>query len=344
MRFGEINNADGESTRLNSSAYPALQVYNLAQSFGVGVQGRSPNRSGVGVEGIARGFSAPGGDNGIGVRGIGLESGVSGAGNIGVDGSGDGDGIDTGVRAVGESGVIGISRDGSPSNTAGVWGQGLQVNGNGVIGEANNGAYAYGVWGKSTSGAAGFFDGRVEVTGNLTKGGGGFKIDHPLDPEHKYLFHSFVEAPEPMNVYSGNVTTDEDGNVEVALPDYCEALNQDFRYQLTVIGELAQAVVAEEIIGNQFKVRTDRPNIKVSWQVTGIRRDAFTNMYRMPIEEDKPDEELGTYLHPEAFEQAETRGADYARRAELRSRLEKVLDIKPPAIEKEGEDSSSETE
>jgi hypothetical protein len=34
-----------------------------------------------------------------------------------------------------------------------------------------------------------------------------------------------------LNVYSGTVTTDESGNGEVAPPDYCEALNAEFRYQ-----------------------------------------------------------------------------------------------------------------
>ncbi len=47
--------------------------------------------------------------------------------------------------------------------------------------------------------------GDVNVTGNLSKGGGSFKIDHPLDPANKYLYHSFVESPDMMNIYNGNV-------------------------------------------------------------------------------------------------------------------------------------------
>ena len=50
-------------------------------------------------------------------------------------------------------------------------------------------------------------EGRMFVTGGLYKGGGGFRVDHPLDPENKYLSHSFVESPEMMNVYSGTVIT-----------------------------------------------------------------------------------------------------------------------------------------
>jgi len=107
-------------------------------------------------------------------------------------------------------------------------------------------------------GPAAYLSGDVTVTGTLSKGGGAFKIDHPLDPENKYLYHSFVESPEMMNVYNGNAVTDADGYAVVTLPEYFEVLNRDFRYQLTVIGEFAQAIVAKKIAGNQFTIRTDR--------------------------------------------------------------------------------------
>ena len=94
------------------------------------------------------------------------------------------------------------------------------------------------------TGSAGEFIGDVSVSGTLTKGGGSFKIDHPLDPANKYLSHSFVESPDMMNIYNGNVTTDANGEATVALPAYFAALNRAFRYQLTVIGQFAQAIVA----------------------------------------------------------------------------------------------------
>ena len=74
-----------------------------------------------------------------------------------------------------------------------------------------------------------------------------FKIDHPLDPANKYLLHASVESSEMMNIYTGNVTTDGQGEAMVHLPDWFEVLNTDFRYQLTVIGQFAQAIVAREI-------------------------------------------------------------------------------------------------
>jgi hypothetical protein len=42
-----------------------------------------------------------------------------------------------------------------------------------------------------------------------------------------------------MNVYNGNVVTDKRGMATVVLPDYFKALNRDFRYQLTVVGQFA---------------------------------------------------------------------------------------------------------
>jgi len=147
----------------------------------------------------------------------------------------------------------------------------------------------------------GSFSGNLNVTGKLTKGSGSFKIDDPLDPAHKYLSHSFVESPDMKNVYDGNVTTDKHGLATVVLPDYFEALNRDFRYQLTVIGQFAQAIVQQEIQHNRFTIKTSKPSVKVSWQVTGIRHDAYADAYRIPVEEEKPPQEQGHYLHPELF-------------------------------------------
>ena len=104
-----------------------------------------------------------------------------------------------------------------------------------------------------------------------------------------------------MNIYNGNVITDGSGYASVKLPEWLEALNKDFRYQLTVIGEFAQAIVYEKISNNHFSIKTDKPNVEVSWQVTGIRQDSFANANRIPVEEIKEERDRGKYLHPEAF-------------------------------------------
>ena len=150
--------------------------------------------------------------------------------------------------------------------------------------------------------------GNLHVQGRLTAGVKTFRIDHPLDPENKYLSHSSVESPDVMNIYNGNITTDTDGNATIVLPDYFEALNRDFRYQLTVIGKRAQATVAIEIENNRFTINTDQPDMKVSWQVTGIRQDASARAFPNSVEEEKPEAERGFFLHPEHYGYSKERG------------------------------------
>lgn len=224
-------------------------------------------------------------------------------------------------RAAAPGGANGVMGEaiGTSSSARGVYGYATGVDGVGVYGEAINGPNAVGVLGRSVfSGLAGFFQGSVRVAGDLavtntlTKGTNHFKIDHPLDPENKYLLHSAVESPDALNVYSDTVSTDSDGYATVVLPEYFAALNTDFRYQLTVIGEFAQAIVAEEIRDNRFTIRTDRPNIRVSWQVTGVRNDPFAKSHRVLVEEEKPEVERGTYLHPKAYGKPENQGVEYA--------------------------------
>jgi len=157
--------------------------------------------------------------------------------------------------------------------------------------------------------------GDCNVIGSLTKGGGSFKIDHPLDPANWYLYHSFVESPDMMNIYNGNVVTDEQGYAVVELPDWFEALNRDFRYQLTVLDDgnsdsWTLAKIVQEVAHNRFTIRTSAPHTKVSWQVTGIREDAWAEQNRIQVEVEKEPENRGRYLHPEAFGLTPERGVD----------------------------------
>ncbi|HZS44870.1 MAG TPA: hypothetical protein VFC63_07180, partial [Blastocatellia bacterium] len=72
------------------------------------------------------------------------------------------------------------------------------------------------------------------------------------------------------------------------------------------IGGFAQVYIASEIKNNKFKIAGGRPGLKISWQITGIRHDAYANAHRIPVEEDKPADEQGTYLHPELFQKTST--------------------------------------
>ncbi len=138
--------------------------------------------------------------------------------------------------------------------------------------------------------------GNLHVSGTLSKALGAFKIDHPLDPFNKYLIHSFVESPDMLNIYNGNIITDKNGIGVVQLPTYFSALNKDFKYQLTVIGQFAQAIVKEKIINGAFIIETDKPHIEVSWQVTGVRNDAVAKANRLGVEVEKEEHAKGTLL------------------------------------------------
>jgi hypothetical protein len=169
------------------------------------------------------------------------------------------------------------------------------------------------VVGRSSTGRAGFFDGNVVITGSLTKGSGAFKIDHPQDPENKYLSHSFVESPDMLSLYTGNVLLDAHGQATVVLPAWFEALNRDFRYQLTAVGGPAPSLhIAAEIADHRFTIAGGQPGMKVSWQVTGVRHDPYAQQHRIPVEEWKPVAERGKYLHPQAYGKPAEMGVHYA--------------------------------
>jgi hypothetical protein len=147
-----------------------------------------------------------------------------------------------------------------------------------------------------------FANGNLHVTGAITAGVKDFKIDHPLDPTNKYLYHSSVESSEMMNIYTGNATLDNGGEGVVSLPKWFEALNTDFRYQLTAIGAAAPNLhVAEEIAHHQFRIAGGAPGMKVSWQVTGVRHDAYAKTHPLKLEVRKSEKERGHYVHPDAF-------------------------------------------
>ena len=178
------------------------------------------------------------------------------------------------------------------------------------------------------AGDAGYFDGDVEVTGTLFAGAKFFRIDHPLDPANKYLNHTSVESSEMMNIYSGNVTTDELGLAAVKLPDWFEAENTDFRYQLTVIGgRFAQAIVSKEIANHQFTISTNASNVKVSWQVTAVRQDAYAKAHPLVVEQQKPAHERGFYQNPELYGQPAEKQTEWGRHPRQMQHMKEIRDL-----------------
>ena len=294
----------------------------MGQSTGVGVYGLSDNY--YGVYG-----NSPGG------------AGVVGTSNswVGVYGESNSQAGVWGKSATG-TGVYAESTDGYGMYAKSINGQGLHSESNtdyGIVGITHGSSAEYaGVYGGSTNlepwgmlgstcgvlgdnGSnsdffAGYFHGDVYVTGDLSVSGTkDFKIDDPLDPANKYLIHSCVESPDRMNIYNGNITTDASGSAMVELPGYFEVLNIDYRYQLTIIGQFAQAMVENKIQNNHFTIKTDKPNVEVSWQVTGVRNDPYAKQNPFVVEKEKESFAKGKYLSPELYGQPEEMRIGYVK-------------------------------
>jgi hypothetical protein len=306
---------------------------------GIGSGSQSAGVSGIGSQYGVTGVANNGVNGTAGVSGIATASSGDTNGVYGESASTSGNGLSGNAKATsgfangvygqtassGGNGVFGVNN--SASGGFGVYGQANNSAGFGVAG-VNTAGYGLNGFNKSTgegisfagptlliaafngttglfnldNSGNGWFAGNLNVTGRLTKGSGSFKIDDPLDPAHKYLSHSFVESPDMKNVYDGVSVLDAHGSAWVTLPDYFEALNRDFRYQLTAIGTPAPNLyIAKKVSGNRFKIAGGKPHGEVSWQVTGIRHDAYADAYRIPVEEEKPLQEQGHYLHPELF-------------------------------------------
>jgi hypothetical protein len=333
--YGEATDATaatvGVRGETKSTHVDATGVLGVAQR-GQGVDGLATGGGGIGVR--ARAY----GDVGIGVagqatgsQGDGVMGTASGTNGIGVVGDATAFG-GTGVFGRGSStGVYGIVQ-GATGVTYGVRGWAYSPNGFGVYGEgsaasgpsvgARGIAYSpggYGVQGvvlhttgvntgvygqtNSPNGWAGYFSGRVHVQGNLSKTGGSFLIDHPQDPANKTLEHSFVEAPERLNVYRGNVSLDAQGGATVRLPRYFHALNTEYSYQLTPIGPTSSVLhIAREINpAGTFRIAGGSPGQRICWQVTGARQDAWAQKHPLRVERSKKRKDRGKYLNPEVF-------------------------------------------
>lgn len=256
-----------------------------------GVHGRSDSTAGRGVHGWAYATSG----TTVGVLGVSESS-----GGMGVYG-----------WAPAESG-----------GTVGVYGQSNSIAGYGVYGKAiATSGSTYGVYGSTSSstGYAGYFEGDVHVTGDLSAGGTKpFKIDHPLDPADRYLYHYSVESSEVLNQYTGNVILGTGGEAWVELPAWFEAINTDFRYQLTPIGAPGPSLyIAQEIQNNRLKIAGGEPGMRVSWMVVALRDDPYIRQHPPVVEKEKPAGEGGTYLYPELYGQPEEMGLDYQRAQDL---------------------------
>jgi hypothetical protein len=209
-------------------------------------------------------------------------------------------------------GVFGKYNGGGNNDGVGVYGYSAPATsrGYGVSGYGNK----YGVLG--VQGTAGNNNYGVYATGNLAcSGTKSFAIDHPMDPENKFLKHFSVESPEVLNMYRGNVFLDQNGSADISLPDYFIIININFSYALTPVGQPAPNLYIKKEIDNQgtFSIAGGNPGQKISWVIYAERNDPYMQQEGIrAIEIEKDDYEKGKYLMPELYNQPPEKGLFYS--------------------------------
>ena len=294
-----------------------ISSFYAAQDGGIGVRGEaSSHPHSVGVSGFAytgvQGYSTYVNTStdlkGVGVAGYGnlygvygsnpLWVGVAGEGRAGMTafGSGSVAGSSYGLSA-GSSSDNGVQAYTTSTIASGVYGNNMSTSGFGVAGRSNAGGVA--VLGDNPSGVSGRFTGNVTVAGTLTAASKMFEIDHPANPDNMILRHISIESSEYKNIYDGVVTLNSSGVGVVNVPSWMESLNENFRYQLTCVGGYAPVYVATELSNGSFTIGGGVPNLKVSWQLSGTRKDAYAVANPLIVEEFKAPAQRGRYLQPQ---------------------------------------------
>lgn len=357
-----------EGSTVSTNPYTsALAGYYDGTGQGVGVYGSIYNTGSTGVAGIMGVNNRTNG--GYGIYGQGFNGGVGetndagGAGLWGQNNDGVGTGNACGVIGDGYYGVWGQTSYGQ----AGTFGMNARTDGGwGVEGQGFNGTIGltaqgqgYGVYGENLDmgvtynniGVAGL--GWVGVFGETNAGGFGvysngelgssgtksFMIDHPLDPENKYLKHYCIESPEVLNLYRGVVVLDANGNATIEMPEYFDAININFSYNLTAIGSSAPGLyVAEELSNGEFKISGGNPNMKVSWTVYAQRNDEYVkqNPQSSQVVVEKREGNKGKYLMPELYNQPKEKSITYKPTIDMKAIINnesiKLKDVKQTRI------------
>lgn len=330
---GDSLNGHGSVFTTGHADRNGLWAQQNASSLGTGAAVRGDGNVNVGVLGNT---SAA---DGAGVAGLATSTAGSGHYPIGVQGQaarGDGvwgysqyagDGGESYYGAVGETeGQIGVGVFGGAYNTTGtnfgVYALAYGDTARALYAEANSTGVNYGVYATTTSASGygfwsqgnGHVEGDLGVSGTVTGSGAVATIDHPLDPAGKYLNQALVASPEMKTVYDGVATLDAAGEATIELPAYFEALHRDLRYQLTAHGAFSPLYVKSEVRDGRFTVAGGTAGQAVSWQLTGVRRDAWAEANRVVPEVAKRATERGRYLHPALFGQPAERGLAWSHR------------------------------
>lgn len=306
-------------------------VYGIANhataANGVGVVATHSHAQGVGLIAIGGAITTPAAILSLGTVGEAIDA----VGRqIGIWGDASEGGTAAKVGILGTAGAFGPA--GAISGQVGVLGR-YSFEGVGVQGQAWTAAGVFalynppagytdvGVFGNVGDaaifgGLAGLFVGNVHISGNYTATGTkSFLIDHPQKPATHYLRHFCAEGPEPNTLYRGTVTLNAQGEAIVELPAYFEALNADFSYHLTCLGDYAPVYIKQRIQGNRFVIGGGKPGMEVSWLVIARRNDPYWRSHpeEQLVEIPKEPDNIGKYLHPELYGAPRSQTAAYRR-------------------------------
>ena len=120
-----------------------------------------------------------------------------------------------------------------------------------------------------------------EVTGEISKGSGSFKIDHPLvnKKDTHYLVHSFVEGPQADLIYRG-LTTLVNGTVSINIDTVSGMTEGTFvalngNVQCFTTNETGWTAIKGSVTGNELTIvaQDSECTDTISWMVVGERID-----------------------------------------------------------------------
>jgi hypothetical protein len=165
----------------------------------------------------------------------------------------------------------------------------------------------------SAAGVAGWFEGDVNVTGDIHKSNCYFLIDHPLDPENKLLRHTCVESPEGLLIYRGTATLGTDGESVVELPSYFGALTDERNASVHLTPHGKPFLTGFEWQpGHRAFTVYGSPERTVSWMVLAGRDDPVARQHMRPVEEEKGTNgslcDRGKLLYPTEYGYPKNKG------------------------------------
>lgn len=215
------------------------------------------------------------------------------------------------LRTTGGYGAYAIGHTGTVGETNYQLGFGTYGRNYDAIGPLGNSVGAYGlgyigVWGDQSDplGYSVYANGDFGAAGTKA-----FAIDHPLDPEHKYLKHYSIESNEVLNMYRGTIAFDSNGEAIVSMPDYFDAVNANFSYQLTPIGGYAPLFIKEKLNDGKFVIAGGASGMEVSWTVYAERNDPYLQQHpeSKQVEVNKEEWNQGKYLQPDLYDQPDSK-------------------------------------